>query len=80
MHTACTPLCPALHAALQNIREISARVAAEVIKAAGEEGHLGDEAAAQLAKGDEALMAWVRKAMFVAQYASIGYLPPGIGE
>lgn len=65
---------------LQNIRDISARVAAEVMKAAAAEGHLGEEAAAHLAKGDAALVAWVRKAMFVPQYASIGYLPPGIGE
>ena len=54
----CTGL---VYPGLANIRDISATMATEVIKAAAEEGRVKSlEALGKLAKGDEALTEWIK--------------------
>lgn len=55
------------------IREISVRVAVEVMKAAAEEGHLANTSAlrALSADGDAGLASFVRRQMYVPEYCSL---------
>lgn len=45
---------------LQDIRSISASIAADVIKVAHAEGHVGRIPAQKLEEGEDALLAWVK--------------------
>jgi hypothetical protein len=65
---------------LQDIRDISARIATAVIETAAAEGHVGEEAAQRLAGGTGKLLEWVKRSMFDPRYASLAYLPLGTGE
>jgi hypothetical protein len=66
---------------VQDIRSITSKIAAEVIKKAASEGmDIASGAAAAMAKGDCALVTWISRRMFVPTYNSLAYLPPGIGE
>ncbi len=50
---------------LQSIRSISAQIAVEVIKVAAIEGHVGKVPRQQLEEGEDVLLEWVRKNMWV---------------
>jgi malic enzyme len=65
---------------LQDIRAITARIAAEVIKQAAAEGNADAEAMEVVAGSDARLVDWVRRHMWTPKYNSVAYLPPGIGE
>lgn len=54
---------------LQDIRTLSAEMAAAVIKAAAAEGHVGEEAEKQVAAGHDQLLCWIRNHMFVPAYS-----------
>lgn len=54
---------------LQDIRSLSAEIAAAVIKTAAEDGHACEEAAEQVAAGHDQLLDWVRKHMFTPTYS-----------
>jgi malate dehydrogenase (oxaloacetate-decarboxylating) len=60
---------------LQDIRSLSAEIAAAVIKTAADEGHTCDEAAEQVAAGHEQLLEWVRKHMFTPTYSRYAAAP-----
>ena len=64
----------------QDIRAISERIAAEVIKTAASEGNADVDALEAVSAGDAHLVKWVQRRMFVPKYASMAYMPPGIGE
>eukprot|EP00879_Flechtneria_rotunda_P024431 GHRR01025900.1.p2 GENE.GHRR01025900.1~~GHRR01025900.1.p2 ORF type:complete len:104 (+),score=40.41 GHRR01025900.1:925-1236(+) len=53
---------------LQDIRALSAEIAAEVIKVAALEGHVGKVARRQLDKGPHYLLQWIKAKMFHPQY------------
>ncbi|KAG1681504.1 hypothetical protein FOA52_014010 [Chlamydomonas sp. UWO 241] len=63
---------------LSDIRQISARIAASVIKAAAEEGKARGKALEKIQMGDEQLMLWLRRKMFEPKYASLVQLPVGV--
>jgi hypothetical protein len=67
---------------LQEIRAISAAVAVAVIKAAAEDVQVLRKGALKaLAKGDAALLHWVKGHMYSPfEYRSLAYRPPGVGE
>lgn len=65
---------------LDNIRDISAHVAMEVIKTAAREGRAKGRALERLSKSDDALKAWIRSRMFTPQYSSLVHLPVGVEE
>ncbi|KAK9792672.1 hypothetical protein WJX73_006593 [Symbiochloris irregularis] len=66
---------------LANIRAISRRVAADVIKTAHSEGKLHSKSALrELLRGDDALLDWVESMMYKPQYDSLIHLPVGIME
>ncbi len=48
----------------QEIRDITAAVAAEVIKVAALQGHASGDVLEPLARGDEQLRRWIRRRMF----------------
>jgi hypothetical protein len=52
----------------------------QVMKAAAEEGRLGEEPSKYLSKGEKKLLKWVTKHMYYPTYKNIVYLPPGVGE
>jgi hypothetical protein len=54
---------------MQDIRSLSAEIAAAVIKTAAADGHVCDEAAEQVAAGHEQLLDWVRSHMFTPTYS-----------
>jgi malate dehydrogenase (decarboxylating) len=63
---------------LQDIRDISSKIAVEVIKVAAAEGHLHSvEAGEALDKGQDELLSWVKEQMFSPAYTSLQYSPPG---
>lgn len=70
----------AVYPDLAAIRNISAHMAVEVIKAAAEEDMVHGPAAAKLGKGDDALLRWVQKHMYSPEYRSIVNLPVGVAE
>jgi hypothetical protein len=63
-------------------RDISIKLAREVIKEAAKEGHLGNlEAERVLEKGgDEALEAWIGEHQYVPGYRPLVHLPTGVLE
>jgi malic enzyme len=63
---------------LNDIRQISACIAASVIKAAAEEGKARGKALEKVQQGDEPLMRWLRRKMFEPKYASLVQLPVGV--
>lgn len=66
---------------LHNIRAISTRVAADVIKMADQEGRVTNPSAKrELRKGDAALLDWVASKMYKPTYDSLIHLPVGILE
>ncbi|WIA28821.1 hypothetical protein OEZ86_011350 [Tetradesmus obliquus] len=69
-----------VYPSLEDIRLLSAEIAAAVIKTAAADGHVCDEAAAAVAAGHVQLLDWVRGHMFTPTYSSLAYLPPGIKE
>lgn len=70
----------AVYPDLANIRDISAMMAVEVIKAAAEDDMVRGPAAAKLGKGDDALLQWVKKHMYRPEYGSLVHLPVGVAE
>jgi malic enzyme len=57
---------------MHRIRDISLRVATQVLKAAAEEGHVGSPAALRaMARGDAALENFVFRQMYTPTYTSI---------
>lgn len=66
---------------LKDIREITAKVALEVIKQAAEEGKVKNKSALdRLERGDAKTMAWINGNMFSPQYASLVQVPEGVAE
>lgn len=65
---------------LKDIREISARVALEVMKAAAVEGRLRGKAKERLERSEESVLKWIRGKMYHPGYASLVQLPVGVGE
>jgi malic enzyme len=66
---------------LKDIREITAKVAAEVIKQAAEEGRVRNKFALErLQRGDAKLIAWIEGSMFKPSYASLVQVPIGVDE
>ena len=71
----------AVYPDLANIRNISACVAVDVIKAAAADGMVGSDGAAEhLSRGDDALKRWVKRHMYVPQYKSLVHMPVGVNE
>ncbi|GAX78923.1 hypothetical protein CEUSTIGMA_g6362.t1 [Chlamydomonas eustigma] len=65
---------------LSDIREISAKVAMEVIKAAGTQGIVRGKAKEKLERGEEILLKWIKGNMYQPHYASLVQLPVGVAE
>lgn len=65
---------------LANIREISARVAQEVIKTAASDGIARGPCLRAIEKGDAALAAWVKTHMYFPEYKSVVFMPVGVNE
>ena len=66
---------------LDAIRDISARIALEVAKTAHAEGRLRGRAKDKLVtQGEEALLTFIKRSMFLPTYSSLVHLPPGILE
>jgi len=63
---------------LNNIREISAKIALEVIKEADKNGQVHGKAAVKLALGDAALMHYIKHSMYNPQYASLVHRPEAV--
>ena len=62
-------------------RDISRKLAREVLKQAAKEGHLGNlEAERQMKKGDAALEAWIAEHQYVPGYRPLIHLPEGVLE
>lgn len=65
----CIDFIAAAAGCLQDIRLLSAEIAAAVIKTAAADGHVCDEAAAAVAAGHVQLLDWVRGHMFTPTYS-----------
>jgi len=63
-------------------RDISIKLAREVIKEAAKEGHLGNLEAERVLErgGDEALEAWIGEHQYVPGYRPLVHLPTGVLE
>lgn len=70
-----------MNLAFPHRRDISVKLAREVLKQAHKEGHLGNlEAERVLKKGDEALEAWIAEHQYVPGYQPLIHLPTGVLE
>ena len=70
-----------INLAFAHHRDISVKLAREVLKQAHKEGHLGNlEAERVLKKGDEALEAWIAEHQYVPGYQPLIHLPTGVLE
>ena len=64
-----------------NRRDISRKLAREVLKQAAKEGHLGNlEAERQMKKGNAALEDWIAEHQYVPGYRPLIHLPEGVLE
>lgn len=65
---------------LENIRDITAHVALEVIKTAAAEGRLRGRAADKLARSEARLLDYINESMFNPAYTSLVPLPVGVHQ
>ena len=66
---------------LRNIRDISALVAVDVIKAAAEDEMVANrELKARLPRGNAAVLRWVKRQMYWPEYRSLVFMPVGVNE
>ncbi|KAK9842247.1 hypothetical protein WJX81_002558 [Elliptochloris bilobata] len=70
-----------VYPSLHDIRDISVKLAREVLKQAAKEGHLGNmEAERVMKKGDKALEQWIAEHQYVPGYRPLVHLPTGVLE